>query len=74
MLKISSASVYEKLEYCLCGATAVLIVGDQSDDGSQQPTIEIKLDPSTQIEHITVLSFRLLSMDDISSWVAALSR
>ena len=75
MLKISSASIYEKLEYNLRGATAVFMDGDRIDIGTgQQPNVQITLDPRLQIDNVAVLSFRLISMDDLALWAVELSR
>ena len=75
LLKISSSSVYDKLEYSLSGAVAVLQDGCQSNDGiTQPPMFHIKLDPSAQAEGVAVISFRLISVNDIMPWLEALSR
>ena len=75
LLKISSASIYEKLEYNLRGATAVFMDGDRIDIGTgQQPNVQITLDPRLQIDNVAVLSFRLISMDDLALWAVELSR
>ena len=79
ILKISSAAVYQRLEYSLHGAVAVLFDGNdvepQSEEGeTQQPMFQIKLDPKLQIDNNMILTFRLISSDDIRPWVHALNR
>jgi hypothetical protein len=79
VLKITSASVYERLEYSLHGAVAVLFDGidvdPNIDEGeAQQPMFQIKLDPKLQIDNNMILTFRLISSDDIRPWVHALNR
>ena len=75
ILRISSASSYEKLEYSLDGANAVLLDDNILQDGAgHQPIFQIQLDPNQQIDNVTSLTFRLLSSEDIRQWVAALSR
>jgi hypothetical protein len=79
ILKITSANVYEKLEYSLHGAVAVLFDGIDVDPNSEegatkQPMFQIKLDPKLQIDDNTILTFRLTSSDDIRPWIHALNR
>jgi hypothetical protein len=79
ILKISSAAVYQRLEYSLHGAVAVLFDGNdvdpQSEEGeTQQPLFQIKLDPKLQLDDNTILTFRLISSNDIRPWVRALNR
>jgi hypothetical protein len=79
VLKITSASVYERLEYSLHGAVAVLFDGNDVDPNidegeAQQPMFQIKLDPKLQIDNNMILTFRLISSDDIRPWVHALNR
>jgi hypothetical protein len=74
ILKVSSTYVHEKIEYNLCGAIAVFLTGDLAQNGGGQPVLQIKLNPKFQFVNIPILSFRLLSTDDIGPWAAALSR
>jgi hypothetical protein len=74
ILKVSSTYVHEKLEYNLCGAIAVFLTGDLAHKGDGQPILQIKLNPKFQFVNTPILSFRLLSTDDIGLWAAALSR
>ena len=78
ILKISSSSVYDKLQYCLTGGQAVLIEdGPSSKNGNQPPPrFQIRLDPSLQFDSLegsSVLIFRLISADDVGPWIRALS-
>jgi hypothetical protein len=79
LLKISSTSIYDKCEYQLAGAQAVIIdgLGQKPDSGAQEcaaPKLEIRFDPTLQLEGVAIVTFRLLSVDDIGPWTRALSR
>ncbi len=74
ILQVSSTYVHEKLEYNLSGAIAVFLTGDLAHKGDGQPILQIKLNPKFQFVNTPILSFRLLSTDDIGLWAAALSR
>ena len=74
LLKISSASLHERLEYNLTGASAVFVQDSNSDETDQHPLIQIKLDPKLQIQSVPFMTFRLLSAEDIPPWVEAFSR
>ena len=77
VLNISSSSVYDKLQYCLAGGQAVLIEDGPSENGFQpHPSFQIKLDPTLQfdsLEGTSILTFRLVSADDVGPWIRALS-
>ena len=77
VLKISSSSVYDKLQYSLAGGQAVLIEENPSENGHRPPPrFQIKLDPSLQLDSLegtSILTFRLLSADDVVPWIRALS-
>ena len=80
ILKISSSSVYDKLQYCISGGQAVLIEEFASDSAQNgqlpPPRFQIKLDPSLQLDSLegkSALVFRLVSADDLAPWIRALS-
>ena len=78
LLRISSRSFYDKREYQLAGAQAVIIDGAALEPatGSEGPAprIQIRLNPALQLEVAGNITLRLLSSDDIGSWILALSR
>ncbi len=78
LLKVSSSSIYDKLQYYLSGGQAVIIDEDPADNGERRPPrIQIKLDPTVQLESLeggSAVIFRLLSEEDIGPWIQALSR
>ena len=74
-LMISSHSRYDKREYLLAGAKAVIIGKGAIDDaGHQVPQISIALNPSLQLDGTTFISFRLTSAADATPWNTALAR
>jgi hypothetical protein len=80
VLKISSSFVYDKLQYSLVGGLAVLIEdsGDRPSKNGHKPPprFQIRLDPSLQfdsLEGTSILTFRLVSADDVGPWIRALS-
>ncbi len=78
LLKISSHSFFDKCEYQLAGAQAVLIDGAALEpaSGSERsaPRLQIRLNPTFQLEEAGTVTFRLLSTGDIGSWILALGR
>ena len=75
LLNISSSSRYDKLQYSLFGAKAVLIDADTRSNGTEEPpTIQVFLDPRKQIDGAAIVTFRLASSADVGPWVLALSR
>lgn len=74
LLKISSSSVYDKLQYRLIGAQAVIVDSTLSThDGVTTPaTIQIRLDPRLQLEGTLAVVFRLATRQDDELWSNAL--
>jgi hypothetical protein len=75
MLMISSSVCYDKNLYRVNGGHAILI--DSAPDENEahtQPRIQIKLDPSLQMEGGGNVTFRLTSAEDVSPWIHALGR
>ena len=73
LLRISSASFYDRCEYLLAGAQAV-IIEPASGSESSAPEFKIRLAPALQTEGTIMVTFRLLSADDLGPWTRALSR
>jgi hypothetical protein len=75
MLMISSSVCYDKNLYRVNGGHAILIDSAEDEEDAQiLPSIQIKLDPSLQMEGGSSVTFRLTSTEDVSSWIHALSR
>jgi hypothetical protein len=75
LLKISSKSPYDKCEYQLAGAQAVLIDGSAlKSAGLHAAMFQIRFEPALQFEGAVTITFSIVSSDDIGPWVRALSR
>ncbi len=81
LLKISSQSLYDKRQYQLAGAQAVLIEGaaleaavPANGAAHHAPRLQIRFNPALQLEGFVTITLQLLSADDVGSWVRALSR
>ena len=75
MLMISSSVCYDKNLYRVNGGHAILIDSTADDEAAHiPPRIQIKLDPSLQMEGGGSVTFRLTSTEDLSPWIYALSR
>jgi hypothetical protein len=75
MLMISSSVCYDKNLYRVNGGHAILIDSAEDEEEAQiLPSIQIKLDPSLQMEGCSSVTFRLTSTEDVSPWIHALSR
>ncbi len=74
-LMISSHSRYDRREYQLAGARAIIIdKGAVEDTAHQVPQIRIALNPSFQLDGTAFISFRLTSAADAAPWNTALAR
>jgi hypothetical protein len=75
LLKISSSSVYDKLQYKLSGSQAVVIdnVAREDDDAEEAAMVQIKLDPRLQLEGAMAVVFRLPKKEDRDAWISVLS-
>ncbi len=73
LLMISSPSRYDKREYCLTGAQALLVEKGQIED-THAPLIRIALDPSLQLDGAACITFRLTSAADAAPWITTLTR
>jgi hypothetical protein len=76
MLHITSSAVYDKRCYSLLGGNAILVdspVGENAA-ASSPPRIQIRLDPSRQLDGETNVVLRLFTTADAALWISALSR
>ena len=71
---ISSSVCYDKNLYRVNGGHAILIDSSEVEEDRIPPSIQIKLDPSLQMEEGSSVTFRLFSAEDVSPWIHALSR
>jgi hypothetical protein len=74
VLMISSSVCYDKNLYRVNGGHAILIESSEVEEDRIPPSIQIKLDPSLQMEEGSSVTFRLFSAEDVSPWIHALSR
>ena len=75
MLMISSPSRYDKREYLLAGAQALLIDREATNAAAPlAPLVCIALNPSLQPDGTARVAFRLAAAADAVPWIAALSR